>query len=342
MADSSPSLPLYSPQEWRIAALLLVSYMGVAQITALYVPSSVFFYPASAIALAGLFFGGVRLWPVVFLASVLAGLALHLPLAALALFPAAETAAVALGAYLLRTQRLDPLFRRYRDSFLMMLTSALISFIEPLSLLAAKILSNLPITYVDFWHSYTSTLCCFLVITPFLLRWFAKSRFYRTPLELIETCIVFAIVIAKKYNADMADIASFNGLETGDTLNQGDVLVIPGGEVTQTPEKKKETKTTSKTTKSTSKIHQGGGLTSIESAGGSADTDGYFSNPVPGALLTQGIHGWNGVDLGAPSGTPIYAAAAGTVIVSRASGWNGGYGNYVVIRVSVVSVSPEE
>lgn len=195
MADSSPSLPLYSPQEWRIAALLLVSYMGVAQITALYVPSSVFFYPASAIALAGLFFGGVRLWPVVFLASVLAGLALHLPLAALALFPAAETAAVALGAYLLRTQRLDPLFRRYRDSFLMMLTSALISFIEPLSLLAAKILSNLPITYIDFWHSYTSTLCCFLVITPFLLRWFAKSRFYRTPLELIETSVVFALVI---------------------------------------------------------------------------------------------------------------------------------------------------
>jgi murein DD-endopeptidase MepM/ murein hydrolase activator NlpD len=140
--------------------------------------------------------------------------------------------------------------------------------------------------------------------------------------------------IAQKYNADMADIASFNGLETGDTLNQGDVLVIPGGEVVQTPEKKKETKTTAKTKKTTSKIHQGGGLTSIESAGGSADTDGYFSNPVPGALLTQGIHGWNGVDLGAPSGTPIYAAAAGTVIVSRASGWNGGYGNYVVIRHS--------
>ncbi len=142
--------------------------------------------------------------------------------------------------------------------------------------------------------------------------------------------------IAKKYNADVADIASFNGLEATDTLNQGDVLVIPGGEVAQAPEKK-ETKTTTKTNKtikSTSKIHQGGGLTSIESAGGSADTDGYFTNPVPGALLTQGIHGWNGVDLGAPSGTAVYAAAAGTVIVSRVGGWNGGYGNYIVVKHS--------
>lgn len=142
--------------------------------------------------------------------------------------------------------------------------------------------------------------------------------------------------IAKKYNADAADIASFNGIESGDTLNQGDVLVIPGGEVAQSSEKKKDTKTTIKTksTKTTSKIHQGGGLTSLEGAGGSADTDGYFGNPVPEALLTQGIHGWNGVDLGAPSGTAVYAAAAGTVIVSRVGGWNGGYGNYVVVKHS--------
>ncbi|HRH55479.1 MAG TPA: M23 family metallopeptidase, partial [Candidatus Paceibacterota bacterium] len=48
--------------------------------------------------------------------------------------------------------------------------------------------------------------------------------------------------------------------------------------------------------------------------------------------LSQGIHGWNGVDMSAPSGTPIYAAAGGTVIVSRVGGWNGGYGNYVVIE----------
>ena len=49
-------------------------------------------------------------------------------------------------------------------------------------------------------------------------------------------------------------------------------------------------------------------------------------------MRTQGIHGYNAVDLAAGYGSPIRAAAAGEVIVSKASGWNGGYGQYIVIR----------
>lgn len=37
------------------------------------------------------------------------------------------------------------------------------------------------------------------------------------------------------------------------------------------------------------------------------------------------------MDLAAKTGVAIRAAASGTVIVSRASGWNSGYGSYVVI-----------
>ncbi|KKW46945.1 MAG: Peptidase M23 [Parcubacteria group bacterium GW2011_GWB1_57_6] len=48
--------------------------------------------------------------------------------------------------------------------------------------------------------------------------------------------------------------------------------------------------------------------------------------------MTQGLHGWNGIDFGAPRGTPIRAAADGTVIIARAGGWNGGYGNYIVLQ----------
>lgn len=60
---------------------------------------------------------------------------------------------------------------------------------------------------------------------------------------------------------------------------------------------------------------------------------GYFGNPLNGAgRLSQGIHGHNGVDFSAPSGTPIYAAASGSVTtVKSGGGWNSGYGNYVVI-----------
>jgi murein DD-endopeptidase MepM/ murein hydrolase activator NlpD len=52
---------------------------------------------------------------------------------------------------------------------------------------------------------------------------------------------------------------------------------------------------------------------------------------MPGGILTQGLHGWNAVDIGAARGTPLHAAADGTVIVARIGGYNGGYGNYVVI-----------
>ena len=48
--------------------------------------------------------------------------------------------------------------------------------------------------------------------------------------------------------------------------------------------------------------------------------------------MSQGIHGYNGVDVSAPSGTPIYAAAGGTIVVAKGGGgYNGGYGNYIVI-----------
>jgi murein DD-endopeptidase MepM/ murein hydrolase activator NlpD len=66
--------------------------------------------------------------------------------------------------------------------------------------------------------------------------------------------------------------------------------------------------------------------------GSGPEQEGYYSNPLPGAILTQSIHGWNAVDLGAARGTPIHAAADGVVIVAKNNGaWNGGYGNYVVI-----------
>lgn len=56
--------------------------------------------------------------------------------------------------------------------------------------------------------------------------------------------------------------------------------------------------------------------------------------PVSGTLTSRyGLRSRNnhkGIDIGAPKGTPIKAAAGGTVIVSS-YGYNGGYGNYVIV-----------
>ena len=122
--------------------------------------------------------------------------------------------------------------------------------------------------------------------------------------------------IANKYGADATEIAQYNGLDPAVALAVGTTIIIPGGEVTLTPAAKKSTGSTARTP--------------VQGSGGPAYS-GYYSNPVPGARITQGLHGHNGIDFGAKRGSPIHAAAGGTVIIARNSGWNGGYGNYVVI-----------
>jgi murein DD-endopeptidase MepM/ murein hydrolase activator NlpD len=77
-----------------------------------------------------------------------------------------------------------------------------------------------------------------------------------------------------------------------------------------------------------------GGAAGASTSSGSASgvSSRGFIWPVPGAV-TSGF-GWRwgrmheGIDIAAPSGTPIRAAAAGTVIYA---GWMSGYGNLVVI-----------
>lgn len=120
--------------------------------------------------------------------------------------------------------------------------------------------------------------------------------------------------VAKKYGGDTEDIASYNGIDSSEGLVVGDILIIPGGEVPKTA-----TKSTKGTTKKTTVSKA---LPAIS---------GFFGNPLPGGRLTQGIHGYNGVDIGAPAGTPIYAAAGGSIVIAKGSGYNGGYGSYVVI-----------
>ncbi len=167
--------------------------------------------------------------------------------------------------------------------------------------------------------------------------------------------------IAAKFGADAGDIAQFNGLPADGSLVAGSTLIIPGGELPSTsPSSAKSSKTGSSTstnnssnssTKSTSSEESKSTPTVAKSSsaapsghmnysdasgnpyrgGGGSALHGFFVNPLPGALLTQGLHGLDAVDLGAPSGTPIHAAAKGTVILARTGGWNGGYGNYVII-----------
>lgn len=124
--------------------------------------------------------------------------------------------------------------------------------------------------------------------------------------------------IAKKYKGHEEEIRDFNGLSTDAKLAVGDVVVIPYGEI----EAPKNTVGTAP-------------KSSIRGVSGVPSYSGYYMHPLSGAgHKTQGVHGYNGVDIGAPIGTPVVASATGDIIVSRGSGWNGGYGEYIVVKHS--------
>ena len=120
--------------------------------------------------------------------------------------------------------------------------------------------------------------------------------------------------IAKKYKADSGEILQFNGLDSSSLLAIGDIIIIPDGEGVA-----KVSGTTA--SKGTSPYKGGSG----------PDYSGYYIRPVVGGIKTQGLHGYNAVDIGISVGTTLHAAAEGQIIIARSSGWNGGYGKYVVI-----------
>lgn len=115
--------------------------------------------------------------------------------------------------------------------------------------------------------------------------------------------------IAKKFKGDANEIIQFNDLSAGELLTVGQIIIIPNGEGYAIP-------------KGGSRLVRGGGPNYV----------GYYIRPVSGGRRSQGLHGYNAVDLANYCGSPVLASASGDVIVSRTYGWNGGYGLYAVIK----------
>lgn len=137
--------------------------------------------------------------------------------------------------------------------------------------------------------------------------------------------------IANRYGGDATEIANYNGVDNT-TLAVGTDLIIPNGEVAA-PVKTSVAKSPSKA--GSKKVTVGNEPAHNVGPQGSEAQISYYTAPLSHYIETQGIHGYNAVDLAAPLGTPIMAAADGDVVVAQGNGgWNGGYGNYVVISHS--------
>lgn len=138
--------------------------------------------------------------------------------------------------------------------------------------------------------------------------------------------------IAKDSKADANDIAIYNGLADDAKLAIGDKLLIPDGEMSDEGGDKPAPNLKASETKDKN-YYAKSLLKSIV---------GYFIDPVPTGHKTQGLHGPGnrGIDIGAPTGTNIYASAPGIVIAVKtgcvvgSTRCGGGYGNMAIVQHS--------
>lgn len=121
--------------------------------------------------------------------------------------------------------------------------------------------------------------------------------------------------IAKKFSSDTEEIMQYNDIYQDSQLAVGTTIIIPNGEIAPAQPQKTSSK----------------GTGTLRGVNGPSYA-GYYIKPLNGGYKSQGLHGYNGVDLADTCGTPVFASANGDVIRSKSDNrYNGGYGNNVII-----------
>ena len=119
--------------------------------------------------------------------------------------------------------------------------------------------------------------------------------------------------LAKKYGVEADKIISFNFLPQEGDLQEGQELIVPDGKLP--------------TQSATAQVNTAKRFAYLPSL------SDFFMLPTVGFNWGR-IHGRNGVDVANSCGTPIYAAADGSVTLAKTSGWNGGFGKVLKITHS--------
>jgi len=181
---------------WSITLALLASYVVAYQLASQFGFAPILHFAASAAAAAALFFLGVRFSPVVWACALIAGLSVSLPTLELVFWPLGETLMAAAMAFALRHFSLDPIFRKFSDMLVLILASFGVGLVGPLVQSVPTFVGRSSIFTVGFWEQYAGAAAALLVLTPFLLRWFAKRRFGRNAWEMLELLIVFGVLLS--------------------------------------------------------------------------------------------------------------------------------------------------
>jgi signal transduction histidine kinase len=192
-------LHIFKKPQGAVVGVLFVLYVLVAVVSFLYLPDSLTLYPSFAVALGILYFGGLRLWPAVAVLSFGTTLLMLGPVPHVWVIALGTVLQSVMGAYFLHATRIDPLFRRYRDMFYLILTVVVISFISPTLFAFMSALQHTAFTSENWGHAYVASLFCFLVGAPLILRWCTKPRFRRDGWGIIEAVVALTFLTSIEY-----------------------------------------------------------------------------------------------------------------------------------------------
>lgn len=185
----------YDARTWRIIGMSFAGYVLV-HVVLKYLAPSIEAYPEYAIAIATVYFGGFRLLPALYITGLFADLAVGAPLNLLLVEPIAMLLQSALGGYLLRHWNVDPMFRRDRDIFRLLIALLAASAIVPSIELFAGIAISGGHPLASWMHTFVGSLSSLMILTPFILRWFSKRRFARTGPEILEILSILTLLSA--------------------------------------------------------------------------------------------------------------------------------------------------
>lgn len=205
-----------SMRQWRSAVLLFVSYLAATRLSAAVFKAPGLIFPASGIALAGLYLEGLSLWPIVYAASVVGYLLTGSSPVYILILPIAHTLQAVAGAWMLRKLGMDPLFRRMKDMLALIAVSLVAGTIVPTLGTAARYLNSyvydVPLSSVTWTSWYIATVYSLLVVTPFIVRWFAKPRFSRTPAQTLEVLAALGSLSLISYFLFFTEFTSLAGV----------------------------------------------------------------------------------------------------------------------------------
>lgn len=158
--------------------------------------------------------------------------------------------------------------------------------------------------------------------------------------------------LAKKYNLNIDDLTLTTGYSADEALEVGEEVFLAGAKDEKKPAEKPKAKTKTAVKNRNADIASLGDLAKYARNLGRGSTAqfnkisdirkyfnlpryaGYYTHPAPGTRRTQTMHGHNGSDFAGKIGTPVIASAAGVIKVAKDSGYNFGYGNYIIVKHS--------